>query len=192
LPGSGWFTATALSRGCGLPEDGGSKRRGIRDLGPGWISAIASLIAALVAVAGLFIFKGSESSSTSAETSSAAATVTSRETLPPAPMLAAVGLCSGPLQVAVDDTAGPVTCPDGSLNRRVWEYYAEHSHSPDVMALGPNSTPDEVQEAMCSDLSAGRFPTIPIGTEIYRITAIYNAWEFSLDPTDGFPEYCQG
>jgi hypothetical protein len=59
------------------------------------------------------------------------------------------------------------------------------------MALRQDATPGEVRRAMCADLAEGNVATIPQETEIYRITALYNHWNFSLEPTDSFPDYCR-
>jgi hypothetical protein len=179
----------ASDPGKGSDERAGSRPRGrLAELGPGWISAIGTLVAAVAAAAGLLVTRGSGDHGTS--TAAGGSTTTAAESpRAPAPSPPAVALCSGELQIAVDGTAGPLTCDGGALNTRVWDYYAKLT--PFVMALRQDATPGEVRRAMCADLAEGNVATIPQETEIYRITALYNHWNFSLEPTDSFPDYCR-
>jgi hypothetical protein len=159
----------------------------LAELGPVWISAIATLIASLVAVVGLLIANsGDESSTDSNSAILGAATVRGRDPLPPASSPPSVDECSKRLFIAVNGTAGPLTCTNGNINVLAWRHYAKTD--PLVMTLGPNATPETAGAAMCADIKGET--TTSREEETYRIAAVYYGWNFALDPTDFFPENC--
>lgn len=162
-------------------DPGASGRRRLAELGPGWISAIAGLVGALAAVAGLVI----AGSGSNGPDDPGAEPVTARA-LPPASAPPQVELCREQLTFAVDGTAGPIACPGGELNVLAWEHYAQLDRL--VMSLGPEAGPVQVGQAMCSDLTLET--TIPEETEAYRLARLYNSWDFALEPTEVFPDNC--
>lgn len=166
------------------PGKGGTRRR-IAELGPGWISAIGTLVAAVVAAVGLLIASSSGGGPSTA--SVVGGSEAGREALPPALVPPAGEVCSEQLFFAVNGTAGPLACPDGRLNVRAWEHYA--TTEPFVMTLGPDATPVDAGRAMCADIDRIE-TTISIEEDAYRAAALYYGWDFSLDPTELFPENC--
>jgi hypothetical protein len=166
-----------------------SKRGRIAELGPGWISAISALIAALVGAIGLFIAFSSDGGSADDSTreSGNATRPVEAGVLPPAAIPPVVSVCSEQLFIAVNGTVSPLTCPDGSLNVRAWQHHARTDRF--VMRLGPDATPEDVGRAMCSDLDRAA-TTIPQEEEAYRLAAIYYGWDYALNPSDFFPENC--
>lgn len=170
-----------------MPNDSDERTEGrpsghgrIAEIGPVWISAIGTLIAALVAAAGLLIANsGGVSGSSSEEKRHTRA-------LPPASAAPKVGLCKEQLEFAADGTAGPLTCLDGDLNVLAWEHYARIDRL--VMSLGPEATPVQVGQAMCSDLTLET--TVPEEEQAFAIANIYNNWNFAVAPTEFFPDNC--
>jgi hypothetical protein len=179
-------------RHSGMPQESQDegksppRRKGrLAELGPGWISAISALIAALVGVVGLLIARNAGDGG-----SNPPATTTQGETqeiLAPAAVPSAVGLCDQQLQITVTGGGNPLLCDDGRVNVRAWRHYAELD--PFVMRLDPDSTPTDVSRALCSDIE--RSATITsLETEAYLLAKAYYGWDFVLDPLDDFPAYC--
>ena len=88
-----------------------------------------------------------------------------------------------------DGNVWPVSGVNGDLNVLAWQEIAKGN--PLIMTLGPYATPDQVEEALCSDL---RRSTIPIATSVYQISAFYYGWSFGVDPSQilpngGLPDY---
>jgi hypothetical protein len=166
------------------PESNAQARRWRRlsEIGPGWISAVGTLLAAIIAGLGLLIaqYGGSQ------PTSSSPATVPGRIALAPATTAPVVDECSARLQIGADGNAGPLTCGRGKLNVLAWQYFAKNN--PLVMSLGPNVIPDQVLRAMCSDLHAAapETSTVPIEISVYRLSALYYGWQFGVDPVQEF------
>jgi len=158
----------------------------LAELGPGWISAISALVAAIVAALGLLI--ATSGGGSSADPSSVAPVPRSDgQPLAPAPAPPATGLCTEQLMIAVNGTAAPLTCANGDLNTRAWEHYARTQ--PFVMGLGPGATPEDVGRAMCADFDRTE-NTIPQEQDAYRLAEAYNGWNFSLDPSELYPDNC--
>jgi hypothetical protein len=95
-------------------------------------------------------------------------TETLRQILPPATVAPRVDECTQQLSYGADGNAGPITCSNGDLNVLAWMYLAKGN--PLVMALGPDATPSQVEEALCADV---RTSTNVIETSAYRISALY-------------------
>lgn len=93
--------------------------------------------------------------------------------------------CSQQLQVGADGNAGPLTCSHGALNILAWAYFAKND--PLVMIIGPNAVPNQVLQAMCSDL---RTSTIPIELSAYELASRYYGWRFGIDLSSEFPGAC--
>lgn len=160
-------------------ERSAGQRRSIAELGPGWISAIAGLIAALVAVVGLIVANsGDGSPDPSAET-------VAQRVLAPASSPPQVELCSEQLEFFANGTVEPVTCADGRLNELAWEHYAGTDRL--VMSLGPNADQVQVGHALCSDLIIS---THEEEKGAYEVAKVYNSWDFAVDPIVYFPENC--
>ncbi len=121
---------------------------------------------------------------TSAASTSVASTAES--ILPPATVPPQAPECSAQLQIGADGNAGPLTCPNGALNALAWAYFAKDD--PLVMTLGPNATPDQVLQAMCSDLHTNSTGVIELSA--YRLAALYYGWQFGISPTQEFPGAC--
>jgi hypothetical protein len=90
-----------------------------------------------------------------------------------------VDLCSEQLSFGADGNAGPLFCANGALNTVAWDYFAKNN--PQVLPLGPNATPAQVQQAVCSDV---RNSTNPIETSTYKLAVAYYGWSFGVDPTE--------
>ena len=165
----------------------GTIRRGLSDVGPAWLSAIGTVIAAIVAVLSLWFANRSEPGPV-VPSATPTTSPTAADPLAPAEVPPAVAICSAKLMFAVNGTAGPLTCMNGALNVLAWEHYSQE-FDPFVMRMGSDATPITVGRAMCSDLDrAGT--TISEEEDVYRVAAIYYGWEFAIDPTDFFPENC--
>jgi hypothetical protein len=185
-----------VKRGEQSQEGHGNRRRNgvvawLGDKGPVWISAIGTLMAAVVAAIGLMIAgsSGGEPSTASDTPPRPSADVTQRaETgaLYPATIPPRHGTCDAALTIAVDGSAGPITC-GRKVNVSAWRRYARIN--PLVMSLGTDTDPEQVGQAMCTDLSSKDTNT---STEVmaYRIAAAYYGWDFALDPADFFPDNC--
>jgi hypothetical protein len=146
------------------------KRSRFADLGPGWISAISGLLAAIIAGIGLLI-------------SSSAGNQSSQMALSPAGVPPKIGLCRQQLQIGANGNAGPIKCGDGRLNQLAWEYFAKLNLN--VMAVGPNVLPDQVLRVMCSDVTSGGSTRV-IEITAYNLSALYYGWNFGISPLDEF------
>jgi hypothetical protein len=102
--------------------------------------------------------------------------------LAPATTPPVVNECSQQLTFSADGNAGPLTCPDGSLNVVAWADFA--GNHPSVMSLGPDATPGDVVRAECADVAHS---TIPIETSAVELATTYYGWKFAFDPTAGLP-----
>ncbi len=111
-----------------------------------------------------------------------ATAVTTRQVLPPATVPPRVDECIQQLTFGADGNVWPVSCVNGDLNVLAWQEIAKGN--PLIMTLGPYATPDQVEEALCSDL---RNSTIPIATSAYQISALYYGWSFGVDPSQILP-----
>ena len=89
----------------------------------------------------------------------------------------------------MDGNASPVYCPDGGINVQAWTYFEKLK--PQVMALSPDSTVQQVEAAMCADLSDS---TVPIETSAGELAFRYYGWEFVgvSDVSTAFPGFCPG
>ena len=164
-------------------NDRESERRGVRgriaDVGPVWISAIGTLIAALAAALGLFLTNTSDNNSGPSDS----ATSPSESSLLRAPLSPAsdppqIDECRTQLSVGADGNVSPLFCSNGDLNVLAWEHVAKTN--PLVLSLGPNVLPDQVLRAMCSDL---RNSTIPVVVSSYQLAQAYYGWDFGIDPS---------
>lgn len=153
------------------------QRSSWRDLGPGWISAIGTLLAAIFAGIGLLISNAGGSGHGGGTPSQPAANVLAPANVPPR-----VGLCSQQLTIGADGDAGPISCANGDLNELAWQYLNKANLN--VMALGADATPDQVLRAMCSDFSS--VGTRPIEVTAYEISRLYYGWHFGVDPSQEF------
>lgn len=82
------------------------------------------------------------------------------------------------VQYGADGTAGPLFCNDGQPNPPVLAYYrALHLQ---VLGLGPNATPAQVLQAMCTDVH--QHSTYPIETAAYNLAQKINGWSFGTSP----------
>ena len=100
------------------------------------------------------------------------------QVLPPAPDLPVVNLCTRPIVITADGNALPLTCSNGSLNVRAWQYYASISAS--VLGIGLNPTQGQVEAAICDDLKHNH-ATRPEESNGYRLARLYYAWTFNID-----------
>jgi hypothetical protein len=101
------------------------------------------------------------------------------QALAPATVPPAIGLCSEQLSYGADGNASPLFCAKGQLNVLAWKYFA--ADHPRVMSLGPNASPQDVEHAICADMSKS---TGPIETSTYQLAAAYYGWSFGVVPTD--------
>ena len=60
------------------------------------------------------------------------------------------------------------------LNEVAWRYFARSDQL--VMAIGSDATPDEIIQAMCSDVANGSGTQV-IETTTYEISALYYGWK---------------
>jgi hypothetical protein len=148
------------------------------DLGPGWISAIGTVAAAVFAGIGLLI-SNSVGGSGGQSTNSAQSGIV----LAPADVPPQAGLCSQQLQIAADGNAGPISCSNGKLNQLAWQYLAKDNLN--VMALGYDALPDQVLRAMCSDVQSGGSTRV-IEVSAYNISVLYYGWNFGVSPSQEF------
>lgn len=160
----------------------GRKRSRFLDLGPGWISAIGTLLAAVIAGIALIL---SNSGGHSTSNSNGSANSPATGSLAPATVSPSVHLCSHQLLIGADGNASPLTCSNGDLNELAWEYYAKASLN--VMALGPDVVPSQVLSAMCSDVSSGESTSL-VEMSAYDISALYYGWHFGISPSQEFQD----
>jgi hypothetical protein len=148
------------------------------DLGPGWVSAIGTFAAAVIAGVALLI-----SNSVGHSASQSTSSVASGLILAPANVPPRVGLCRQQLLIGADGNAGPISCSNGKVNQLAWEYFAKLNL--DVMALGSDALPDQVLRAMCSDVQSGGSTRV-IEVSAYNISALYYGWKFGISPSQEF------
>lgn len=165
----------AGTRPAGIPA--ARKRTRFRDIGPGWISAIGTLLAAVFAGIALLISNAGGSSPGGTKPTQPAATILAPANVPPR-----VALCSQQLTIGADGDAGPISCANGDLNALAWQYLAKINLN--VMALGTDALPDQVLRAMCSDFSSTS--SRPIEITAYDISALYYGWNFGVSPSQEF------
>ena len=148
------------------------------DLGPGWISAIGTVAAAVFAGIGLLISNSVSSNGGQSSNSAPPGIVLAPADVPPR-----VGLCSEQLQIGADGNAGPVSCSNGKLNLLAWQFLAKDNLN--VMALGYDALPDQVLRAMCSDVQSGGSTRV-IEVTAYNISTLYYGWNFGVSPSQEF------
>ncbi len=144
----------------------------LSQLGPAWLSAIGTLLAALIAGVALYLSNQSPGGD-----GGSGQVIAGRPVQAPATISPVVGECSQKLQIGADGNASPLTCDGGKLNVLAWSYYGKNS--PLVMTLGPDAIPDQVLRAMCSDV---RNSTPVIEKSAYTLAALYYGWNFGIDP----------
>jgi Protein kinase domain len=82
------------------------------------------------------------------------------------------------IQYGADDTAGPLFCTDGQPNPPVLAYY--RTLHLQVLRLGPDVTPAQVLQAICTDVH--QHSTYPIETAAYNLAQKINGWSFGVSP----------
>ena len=82
------------------------------------------------------------------------------------------------IQYGADDTAGPLFCTDGQPNPPVLAYY--RTLHLQVLSLGPDVTPAQVLQAICTDVH--QHSTYPIETAAYNLAQKINGWSFGVSP----------
>jgi hypothetical protein len=80
----------------------------------------------------------------------------------------------------MDGSVGPVTCPDGRPNAGVVAFYGKDHLK--VMSLGPDASPTDVSNAICSDLR-NMETTGVIEQDAYHLMAAMMDWKFGSDPS---------
>jgi hypothetical protein len=155
-----------------------TKRSRFLDLGPGWISAIGTVAAAVIAGIGLLISNSVSNGSKQPTPSTPSGII-----LAPANVSPRVGLCSQQLLIGADGNAGPISCSNGDLDQLAWQYLAKDDLN--VMALGSDALPDQVLRAMCSDVQSGGSTRV-IEVTAYDISALYYGWKFGVNPSQEF------
>jgi hypothetical protein len=150
------------------------------DLGPGWISAIGTVAAAVIAGVALLISNSVSNGAGQSPNNEVSGIVLAPADVPPR-----AGLCSQQLQIGADGNAGPISCSNGKLNEIAWEYLAKDNLN--VMSLGYDALPDQVLRAMCSDVqSGGSTPVLEISA--YNISVLYYGWNFGVSPSQEFQD----
>jgi hypothetical protein len=155
-----------------------TKRSRFLDVGPVWISAIGTLLAAIIAGVGLLISSSVGNGGSHATSSTLLGAILAPANVPPD-----VGLCSQQLLIGADGNAGPISCSNGDLNQLAWQYFAKANLN--VMALGSDVLPDQVLRAMCSDVQSGGSTRV-IEISAYNISALYYGWKFGISPSQEF------
>jgi len=100
------------------------------------------------------------------------------QVLPPAQDLPVASLCSKPIVTTTDGNALPLTCSNGALNVRAWNYYSLISAS--VLGLGLNPTQGQVESAICDALKHNH-ATRTQETSGYKLASTYYGWTFNID-----------
>jgi len=106
----------------------------------------------------------------------------SRLVLSPASIPPVVDECTQRVRIGADGDVAPITC-DGKLNVVAWQYLAKQN--PLVLSLGPRVIPDQVLQAMCSDLQKTT-GTRPLEATAYDLAKLYYGWRFGVDPKSEF------
>lgn len=120
-------------------------------------------------------------SSTTTTTVSTTTTTSTGGVLPPATTPPVVSECSIQLAFAADGNASPLFCTDGGINVVAWNYFA--GSYPQILSLGPNATPTQVQQAMCAAMAHGTGPTVQSAGQLAER---YYGWHFAVDPVTNF------
>jgi hypothetical protein len=92
-------------------------------------------------------------------------------------LISAQELCPH-IQYGADGTAGPLFCIDGQPNPPVLAYY--RTLHLQVLSLGPDATPAQVLQAMCTDVN--QHSSYPIETAAYNLAQKINGWSFGTSP----------
>ena len=100
------------------------------------------------------------------------------QVLPPAQDRPVANLCSKPIVTTADGNAQPLTCSNGDLNVRAWNFYKAISAS--VLGLGLNPTQGQVEAAICDDLNHNH-ATRPEEASGYDLARQYYGWTFTID-----------
>ena len=87
----------------------------------------------------------------------------------------------GALRFGADGNAGPVTCPDGRPNTAAVSYLTPMRL--DVLRLGPDASPNDVEIAICRDVATGR-TTFPIEASAVELATAEQNWHFGISLTD--------
>jgi hypothetical protein len=151
-------------------------------------AAAASLAALLTSACGSTPSAAASPSPTATVSPSASAapspsgdeTPVATQLLPPAPDLPVANLCAKPVVISADGNALPLTCSNGDLNVRAWQYYASISAS--VLGLGLNPTQGQAESAICDDLNHNH-ATRAEESNGYRLARLYYGWTFDIDVT---------
>ncbi len=101
--------------------------------------------------------------------------------LPPATELPRTSLCELELEKYQNGTAAPATCPDGSLNVNLWDWYATDAAV--VLTLGPDATPATVGEQLCRINTSGS-----ARPAVFELAQAYYGWGFDFE--DALPNWC--
>lgn len=154
--------------------DRGGIRAAIRRV-PNWVKVSLPVVAGAAVAAAIAIGSGA------GKDPSTTTTTSDRPILSPATVPPAVDVCQEPLLHGADGTVGPIACKNGDLNQLAWAELATGGYV--TLALGPNATPIQVGNALCSDLQ-DRNSTIPNTQVVYDISTLYYGWNFGVDPID--------
>lgn len=100
--------------------------------------------------------------------------------LPPAVVPPVVSECSLSVTETADGNFTPLFCNGGGINVLAWQGYAKLN--PAVMSLGPGASMQQVEQAMCSDMTSSVHATAPEETNVELLAARYYGWTFSLGP----------
>jgi hypothetical protein len=103
-----------------------------------------------------------------------------QQVLPPASDLPVANLCTKSIVLTADGNALPLTCSNGALNVRAWQYYATISAS--VLGLGLNPTEGQVESAICDDLNHNHATRVEEASG-YKLASTYYGWSFAIDVT---------
>ncbi|HET7419962.1 MAG TPA: hypothetical protein VFL27_06240 [Candidatus Dormibacteraeota bacterium] len=103
-----------------------------------------------------------------------------QQVLSPASDLPVANLCTRSIVLTSDGNALPLTCSNGALNVRAWQYYASVSAS--VLGLGLVPTEGQVESAVCDDLKANHASRAQESNG-YQLARLYYGWTFNIDVT---------
>jgi hypothetical protein len=81
------------------------------------------------------------------------------------------------LTKAADGNAGPVTCPDGSVNLAAVQYFNRMNLR--VLKLGPKASSADITAAICQDVTA-RHTTIPVELSAVELVAAGERWHYAM------------
>jgi hypothetical protein len=177
-PSSGWGGVMTNAEKESPDKPPATKWSRFLDLGPGWISAIGTVAAAVIAGIGLLISNSVSDGPKQPTPSTQSGTILSPANVPPK-----VGLCTKQVIIGADGNVGPISCSNGDLNSLAWQDLAKENLN--VMALGSDALPDQVLRAMCSDVQSGGSTQV-IEVSAYNISALYYGWKFGVSPSQEF------